>query len=73
MKRLNPLTKSLIITFTGYILGVIGQLVVYPYYGIIISLPIALELGIIFTTIAFISNILSVYIIEAIEKYKISK
>ncbi len=68
---LSPITKSIIITIIGYtISAVLAYFVIYPAFGITIILSTALYLGVIFTVIAFASNLISIKIIEMIEKEK---
>lgn len=68
---LSPITKSVIITIIGYIISaVLAYFVIYPAFGIAIILSTALYLGVIFTVIAFVSNLISIKIIEMIENYK---
>lgn len=68
---LSPITKSIIITIIGYIISaVLSYFVIYPAFGIAIILSTALYLGVIFTVIAFASNLISIKIIEMIENYK---
>lgn len=66
---ISPITKSIIITIIGYIISaVLAYFVIYPAFGITIILSTALYLGVIFTVIAFVSNLISIKIIEMIEK-----
>ena len=66
---LSPITKSVIITIIVYVISaVLAYFVIYPAFGITIILSTALYLGAIFTVIAFASNLISIKIIEMIEK-----
>jgi len=64
----KPLTKSIIITSTGYVIGLIAQFIVYPLFGLVVSLSSILSLGIIFTVIAFCGNYISLKLIELYER-----
>jgi len=63
----KPLTKSIIITSIGYVIGLIAQFLIYPLFGLVVSLSNILSLGIIFTLIAFASNYISLKVIEYYE------
>jgi len=64
----TPLTKSTILTIVGYIAGIVGQLIFYPIFGLTVSLYGIFTLGLIFTAIAFASNIITLKAIEYFEK-----
>lgn len=67
---MKPLTKSVILTIVGYLAGIIGQILVYPIFGLSVSLSGILTLGIIFCVIAFVSNYVTLEIIEYFERNK---
>ena len=61
--------KSLILTAIGYFVGVLGQLIFFPLFGLG-TLPIltALALGVLFTIIAYIGNVLGLKLIDYLDK-----
>ena len=65
--KLTQTNKSLILTLVGYFFGVIGQLVIYPLFGIQIAPMTALVLGLVFTCIAYCSNYLCLRFFDVVE------
>lgn len=61
-------TKSIFLTAFGYIIGTIAQLIVYPLFGIPMILSTALQLGVIFTVVAFVSNYIALKVIAKLER-----
>ncbi len=68
--NISNLHKSIIITLVGYLFGLVGQVVIYPLFGISLDLFNVLVLGCIFTGIALCSNYLCFKVFDLIEKEK---
>jgi len=68
-----PLTKSIILTTVGYIVGTLGQFLIYPLFGLSVNLMGCLTLGLIFCAIALISNYFTLKAIEYFERRKNDK
>jgi len=66
----TPLTNSTTLTVVGYLAGIVGQLIFYPIFGLVVSLQGIFTLGFIFTVIAFASNYFTLKVIEYFEKEK---
>ena len=64
---MTPQAKSAILTVIGYILGCIMQFIVYPILGLTVSIELMLTLGLIFTAVGYVSNLLGLKLIEYIE------
>lgn len=64
---MNNTIKSIYITNQGYILTSLVSLVVYPWFGIPLVLTTALQVGIILTVVAFVSNVVALKIINKFE------
>lgn len=66
---MNPNIKALILTAIGYFVGVLGQIVFFPLFGLG-TLPIltALVLGVLFTILAYIGNVLGLKLIDYLDK-----
>ena len=67
---INSTLKSLYITLQGYILTSLASLAVYPWFGIPLVLTTALQVGIILTVVAFVSNYIALKVINKLEKEK---
>lgn len=65
--NLSQTSKSLVLTLVGYFFGVIGQLIIYPLFGISIVPTTALVLGLVFTCIAYCSNYLCLKLFDVLE------
>lgn len=64
-------TKAIILTIFGYIVtSLAAYYVIYPLFGISIAFSSTLLLGIMFTSIAFISNYICLSAIEYLQKEK---
>lgn len=59
--------KSIYLTLQGYIITSLASLIIYPAFGIPIVISTALQLGVIFTIIAFISNYIGLRVIAKFE------
>lgn len=62
--------KSAIITTCGYLIGILTQIIVYPFFGIAVNLADMLTLGLIFMLVAFCSNFTCLTLIDKFEKRK---
>lgn len=70
--NINSTLKSLYITLQGYILTSLASLVVYPLVGIPLVLTTTLQVGIILTVVAFVSNVVALKVISKFEREKSS-
>ena len=68
---MKPNQKALVLTGIGYLVGVLGQIILFPLFGLG-TLPIgtALVLGVLFTVLAYLGNLFGLWLISCIESNK---
>lgn len=68
---MKPNQKALVLTSIGYLVGVLGQIILFPLFGLG-TLPIgtALVLGVLFTVLAYLGNLFGLWLISCIESNK---
>ena len=68
---MKPNQKALVLTGIGYLVGVFGQIILFPLFGLG-TLPIgtALVLGFLFTALAYLGNLFGLWLISCIESNK---
>ena len=68
---MKPNQKAIVLTGIGYLVGVLGQIILFPLFGLG-TLPIAtsLVLGVLFTALAYLGNLFGLWLINCIESNK---
>lgn len=68
---MKPNQKALVLTGIGYLVGVLGQIILFPLFGLG-TLPIgtALVLGVLFTILAYLGNLFGLWLINYLESNK---
>ena len=68
---MKPNQKAIVLAGIGYLVGVLGQMILFPLFGLG-TLPIgtALVLGVLFTTLAYLGNLFGLWLITSIESNK---
>ena len=68
---MKPNQKAIVLTGIGYLVGVLGQIIIFPLFGLG-TLPIgtALVLGFLFTALAYLGNLFGLWLINCIESNK---
>ena len=71
---MKPNQKALVLTGIGYLVGVFGQIILFPLFGLG-TLPIgtALVLGFLFTALAYLGNLFGLWLINCLESKKQEK
>ena len=68
---MNQNHKAVILTLIGYLVGILGQLVLFPLFGLgFLTIGKTLLLGIAFTFIAYLGNLFGLWLITRIESNK---
>lgn len=65
---MNQNHKAVILTLIGYLVGILGQLVLFPLFGLgFLAIGKTLLLGIAFTFIAYLGNLFGLWLISKLE------
>ena len=65
---MKPNQKALVLTSIGYLVGVLGQIILFPLFGLgFLAIGKTLLLGIAFTFIAYLGNLFGLWLISCIE------
>ena len=71
---MNQNHKAVILTLIGYSAGILGQLVLFPLFGLgFLAIGKTLLLGIAFTFIAYLGNLFGLWLINRIESNKVTE
>ena len=71
---MNQNHKAIVLTLIGYLVGILGQIILFPLFGLG-TLPIgtALVLGFLFTALAYLGNLFGLWLITSIESNTVTE